>query len=105
MRIQDKCGPDPDTTSVVAMVTDTCPECEANHIDMQARIFAAVSCPVPMPAARKFSRCSSVCRMIENSRQGPVCHDSLYAGLALLLHRMLLPFAQKTVKCTDCCGT
>ena len=31
------------TASVVAMVSDTCPECEADHLDLQAAAFAKLS--------------------------------------------------------------
>ena len=36
------CNPDPNGRSIVVQITDQCPECEANHMDIQALTWAKV---------------------------------------------------------------
>ena len=40
--MQGRCNSDPDQRSVTIMITDACPECEADHIDVQALTFLKV---------------------------------------------------------------
>lgn len=35
MRVQGRCNSDPNARSVTIMITDSCPECEADHLDLQ----------------------------------------------------------------------
>ena len=46
MRVQGRCSSDKNQRSVTVTVTDSCPECEADHIDMQALTFNKVRIPV-----------------------------------------------------------
>ena len=39
LAVQGRCNSDPGQRSVTIMITDACPECEANHIDLQALTF------------------------------------------------------------------
>ena len=41
------CNSDPSQRSVVVMITDTCPECASNQLDIQAQTWAKVSSPNP----------------------------------------------------------
>ena len=34
--IQGRCNQDPNARSLTIMITDSCPECEADHLDLQA---------------------------------------------------------------------
>ena len=40
--LQGRCNSDPSQQSTTVMISDECPECEANHIDMQALTFNKV---------------------------------------------------------------
>lgn len=40
--MQGRCNADPSQDSVTVLITDSCPECEADHIDMQALTFNKV---------------------------------------------------------------
>lgn len=42
--VQGRCNSDPNARSVTVMVTDACPECEPDHIDIQALTFNKVNC-------------------------------------------------------------
>ena len=37
--VQGRCNADPNSRSVTIMITDCCPECEADHLDIQALTF------------------------------------------------------------------
>ena len=52
LKLQGRCNSDPDQRSVTVMITDQCPECEADHIDIQALTYNKVrtSCRVCSPA-------------------------------------------------------
>jgi expansin (peptidoglycan-binding protein) len=53
---QGRCNSDPNARSVTIMITDCCPECEADHIDIQALTFNKMA---PMALGRidiKFRR-------------------------------------------------
>ena len=40
MWVQGRCNQDPNARSVTIMITDSCPECEADHLDIQVlRLF------------------------------------------------------------------
>ena len=41
--LQGRCNSDPSQQSATVLITDSCPECEADHIDMQALTFNKVS--------------------------------------------------------------
>ena len=41
--LQGRCNSDPSQQSATVLITDQCPECEADHIDMQALTFNKVS--------------------------------------------------------------
>ena len=49
-RMQGRCNSDPDQRSVTIMITDACPECEADHIDVQALTFLKVQSPLHLGA-------------------------------------------------------
>ena len=40
--MQGRCSKDPNQRSVTVTITDVCPECETDHIDMQALTFNKV---------------------------------------------------------------
>lgn len=40
--MQGNCNADPNERSVTVMITDACPECDADHIDVQALTFQKV---------------------------------------------------------------
>lgn len=46
MFLQGRCNADPSLRSVTVMISDVCPECESNHMDIQAltynKVFPAV---------------------------------------------------------------
>ena len=45
MQLGDKpgsCNPDPNRRSIVIQITDQCPECEPDHLDLQALTWAKV---------------------------------------------------------------
>ena len=42
IRVQGNCNSDPNQRSVTVMITDGCPQCEADHIDIQALTFEKV---------------------------------------------------------------
>lgn len=33
--MQGRCNQDPNARSVIVMITDSCPECESDHMDLQ----------------------------------------------------------------------
>ena len=39
LAVQGRCNADPNSRSVTIMITDCCPECEADHLDIQALTF------------------------------------------------------------------
>ena len=39
MWVQGRCNQDPNARSVTIMITDSCPECEADHLDIQVLSF------------------------------------------------------------------
>lgn len=41
--LQGRCNSDPSQQSATVLITDSCPECGADHIDMQALTFQKVS--------------------------------------------------------------
>lgn len=43
---QGRCGSSPSNTTQIVMTADTCPECQADHLDLQAGAFAAIAPPV-----------------------------------------------------------
>ena len=43
--LQGRCNSDPSQRSVTVMISDVCPECEANHMDIQALTYNKVDCP------------------------------------------------------------
>jgi len=46
------CQGDPQQRSAVVLVTDTCPQCESDHLDLQAVIWSKVSSSVAtMPSS------------------------------------------------------
>ena len=48
---QKPCNSDPSKRSIVVMITDQCPECEANHMDIQALTWAKVrTAPSRLPS-------------------------------------------------------
>ena len=49
---QGRCNSDTDQRSVTVMITDACPECESDHIDVQALTFLKVQ-PSHISAALK----------------------------------------------------
>ena len=49
-RMQGMCNSDPDQRSVTIMITDACPECGADHIDVQALTFLKVQAPLHLGA-------------------------------------------------------
>lgn len=55
---QGRCNADPNSRSVTIMITDCCPECEADHLDIQALTFNKVrSAPaLHSPSARLAGR-------------------------------------------------
>ena len=46
--LQGRCNSDPSQQSVTVLITDSCPECEADHIDMQALTFNKVGSCAPV---------------------------------------------------------
>lgn len=36
---QGRCNSDPNSRSVTILITDSCPECEADHLDIQVRFY------------------------------------------------------------------
>jgi len=40
-----RCNSDPNQRSILVQITDQCPECGADHIDMQARVFEKIAPP------------------------------------------------------------
>ena len=49
MSVQGRCSKDKNQQSVTVTITDTCPECATDHIDMQALTFnkvPALQCPM-----------------------------------------------------------
>ncbi|KAK9819887.1 hypothetical protein WJX72_003612 [[Myrmecia] bisecta] len=48
-RYAGRCGPDPNQRSITFMVSDACPECEADHVDLQALTFDKIA---PMSVGR-----------------------------------------------------
>ncbi|KAK9820245.1 hypothetical protein WJX72_007952 [[Myrmecia] bisecta] len=48
-RFAGRCGADPNSRTVTIQITDACPECEANHIDLQALTFDKIA---PMSVGR-----------------------------------------------------
>lgn len=83
-QLQGRCNADPQQRSVTVMITDSCPECEADHLDIQALTYNKVS-PEVMPKA-----CSGVpaCKgYIQCSDAGLVCMPKL-AGICCCMFRM-----------------
>ena len=39
LTLQGRCNQDPNARSITIMITDSCPECEPDHIDIQARLL------------------------------------------------------------------
>lgn len=39
------CQADPNNRTIVVMISDSCPECEANHLDLQALTWEKVMIP------------------------------------------------------------
>ena len=48
--VQGRCGSTSATITVT--ITDSCPQCEANHIDIQALTFNVVRLPLSLPVAQ-----------------------------------------------------
>lgn len=45
--LQGRCNADPNQDTVTVQISDSCPECEADHIDMQALTFNKVRALTP----------------------------------------------------------
>ena len=50
--LQGRCNSDPNARSVTVMITDNCPQCEADHIDVQALTYNKVHWPLARPARK-----------------------------------------------------
>ena len=42
--MQGHCNDDPNQRAVTVMITDACPQCEPDHIDIQALTYEKVGC-------------------------------------------------------------
>ena len=47
--LQGRCNSDPNARSVTVMITDNCPQCEPDHIDVQALTYNKVIWPLARP--------------------------------------------------------
>ena len=73
------CQADPNQRNAVVMVTDSCPQCESDHLDLQAIIWSKVSPPGPLCATYQHA----------DAAQCQVCQNLRHVNVAVL-------------KCCDC---
>ncbi len=75
--LQGRCSKDPNQRSVTVTITDVCPECESDHIDMQALTFNKVQAgsPAACHAREADSKCCTdfLPRRHFSSKSWPVC--------------------------------
>ena len=85
---QGNCNSDPNQRSVTVMITDGCPECEADHVDIQALTFQKVS-------SSQALACSELSHMLHDAhvQQHPTaCYDAdaSLTGSSASLHALMI---------------
>ena len=75
--LQGRCNSDPSQQSATVLITDQCPECEADHIDMQALTFNKVSTTLNAFLVGSFSVVASTHISVQYT-QGQTLHTLLF---------------------------
>ena len=92
-RWQGRCSKDPNQRTVTVTITDVCPECESDHIDMQALTFNKVRAEPHAPASQCSPSKHELAACKGSAWTGPACtalaaftriHRSVFCVLGML---------------------
>lgn len=103
-RMQGRCNQDPQSRSVTVMITDSCPECEPDHMDIQALTFNKVhscSCTFQNPWWKyinlsKFPCMSAACTACLSMEEGWKCKLLLWQKIFYWCRLLPWPMAGLT---------
>ena len=70
--MQGRCNSDPNSRSVTILITDSCPECEGDHLDIQVRFYRVV--------------------LIVSDLHTWPCHQAMQRGICSASHRYLCQY-------------